>query len=107
MEVHGPLAAKKGGRESWGNEEEMRIQTLHQQPYPVTDPEATPKPPGPLPDQFAKEPDAVAWKNLLHSLMSGSCDCRPKNSGGACWDECNPSIPPQCCLFLKKRVILN
>lgn len=48
-----------------------RESRLHQQPQPVTDPEATPKPPGQLPVQFAKEPDAVAWKNLFHSLMSG------------------------------------
>lgn len=86
---------------------EMRIQTLHPQPYPVTDPEATPKPPGQLLVQFAKEPDAVAWKNLPHSLMSGSCDCLPKNSGGACWGGCNPCIPLQCFLFRKSHFKLS
>jgi hypothetical protein len=88
---HQASDAQKVSKKDGEMKTETRIQILRQQPYPVTDPEATLKPPGQLPVQFAKEPDAEAWKNLFPSLMSGSCDCHPENSGGACWDEGNSS----------------
>lgn len=92
-EVYVPSKARIERKRNW--DKDRATQTVRQQLPHVTNPGATPTRPARPPVPLAREPDAAAWKNLVHSLLPGSCDCCPKSSDVACWDDWDPSIPLQ------------